>query len=69
MVCCLSINVRCLGTYGYRQGDDEHPAQRTEAAREFAQECLGLDVVTHGGQSHQPPPDAVIEGPVLVIIR
>ena len=53
--CYLSL------TYGYGQRYYEDPAQGAQATRELAQECLGLDVVTHRGQGHQPPPDAVIE--------
>ena len=48
-------------TDGYWQSDDKHPAQRAEPTRELGQECLRLDVVTHRGQSHQPPPDAIVE--------
>ena len=56
-------------TYRYWQGDDEDPTQRAQATGQLAQEGLGLDVVAHRRQGHQTPPDAVVEGPVLVAVR
>ena len=60
--------IRCE-TYRYWQGDDEDPTQRAQATGQLAQEGLGLDVVAHRRQGQQTPPNAVVEGPVLVAVR
>ena len=54
-------------TYRNWQSYDKNPAEGTETTGEFAKEGLWLFVVANSGQSHQAPPQAVVERPVLVV--
>ena len=48
---------------GDGQGQDEDPRDGAQAADELAHEGRGVHVVAHRGERHQPPPEAVVEGP------
>ena len=46
-----------------RQGEDEDPGDSAQATDKLAHESRGVHVVANSGEGHQPPPEAVIEGP------
>ena len=48
---------------GNGQGEDEDPSDSAQTTDELAHESRGIHVVSHRGEGHEPPPEAVIEGP------
>ena len=54
-------------TYRNWQSDDKNPAESTKTTGEFAKESLWLFVVANSGESHQTPPQTVVERPGLVV--
>ena len=46
-----------------RKSEDEDASKSAEPSNEPPQECLGINIISYGGNGHQAPPEGLHKGP------